>query len=410
MKNKLLIYLFIISFLFLKTIYADILTYDKTIPSNETNITNIINLPSNYIIISSNTDTSISSYNNNNKLIANKKIENLINSTIINYNNNIFLIGTKNNKLCLYLLDSNLRIISSKETSSIINSTNNIKPYIYDNKIYLTITKNNILSDNNIYEIDNNLNITEKSFSSYINIKDILKSDYYLIKYNDLNNNYYNGTILNNNYILIGEQLIDNISVPSLTIYNDNNTITSKTFNQFNSFNKIIIIKDKIAILAYKETDSYLLLLDNTGTIINEIKLNNNITDMYKVGNQIFFTTDNNNLLIYKYELNIITNSPPYGTITVPNNADEFDTININVIPNSGYKLSSITLTNAYGNTITLTDNKFIMSDTDIYLQINYEETITNPNTVDLITIFTIILLITLIIGRHFYKKYKWLK
>lgn len=131
---------------------------------------------------------------------------------------------------------------------------------------------------------------------------------------------------------------------------------------------------------------------------------------MYKVGNQIFFTTDNNNLLIYKYELNIITNSPPYGTITVPNNADEFDTININVIPNSGYKLSSITLTNAYGNTITLTDNKFIMSDTDIYLQINYEETITNPNTVDLITIFTIILLITLIIGRHFYKKYKWLK
>lgn len=415
MKTKLLLFITIISFLFINTVQAtSILKYNETITYNTTNISNIINLKTGYVTNISSTNTSLSSYNTKHEIVATKQIEGLTNSEIINYNGNIFLVGIKSNTISIYLLDSNLRILNSKDTSYIVNPSNKIKPCLYDNKIYLSITKNNILSNNNIYVIDEQLSIEEKAFSSYDNIKDILHSDYFLIKYNKEQIIYFMGETLYNNYFLIGEETKEDETIPIISMYT-NDTITSiNPKNKYNTYNKILVIKNKIAVLAKDENSSYLILIDKEGNITDEINLEfNNIDNMYKVGDKLFITSETDTLTsinIYNYNLNITYSSLPYGTVTIPTTSKEYDEIPISIVTNSGYEVSNIKVTDAHGNSIKLINNTFIMPDTDIQIDIEYNENIENPNTVDLITLFIIILIVSFTIGRYFYKKTVWLK
>lgn len=415
MKTKLFLFITIISFLFISTVQAtSILNYNETITYNTTNISNIINLKTGYVTNISSTNTSLSSYNTKHELVATKKIEGLTNSEIISYNGNIFLVGIKSNTISIYLLDSNLRILNSKDTLYIVNPSSKIKPYLYNDKIYLSITKNNILSNNNIYEIDEQLNIEEKPFSSYDNIKDILHSDYFLIKYNKEQTRYFMGENLYNNYFLIGEETKENETIPIISMYTNDTIISITPENKYDTYNKILVIKNKIAVLAQTENTSYLILIDKEGNITDEINLeSNNITNMYKVGDKLFISTENNSLtsiIIYNYELNITYSSLPYGTVTIPPTSKEYDEIPISIVTNSGYEVSNIKVTDAHGNSIKLINNTFTMPDTDIQIDIEYNENIENPNTVDLITLFIIILIVSLTIGRYFYKKTVWLK
>lgn len=415
MKTKLFLFITIISFLFISTVQAtSILNYNETITYNTTNISNIINLKTGYVTNISSTNTSLSSYNTKHELVATKKIEGLTNSEIISYNGNIFLVGIKSNTISIYLLDSNLRILNSKDTLYIVNPSSKIKPYLYNDKIYLSITKNNILSNNNIYEIDEQLNIEEKPFSSYDNIKDILHSDYFLIKYNKEQTRYFMGENLYNNYFLIGEETKEDEIIPIISMYTNDTIISITPENKYDTYNKILVIKNKIAVLAQTENTSYLILIDKEGNITDEINLeSNNITNMYKVGDKLFISTENNSLtsiIIYNYELNITYSSLPYGTVTIPPTSKEYDEIPISIVTNSGYEVSNIKVTDAHGNSIKLINNTFTMPDTDIQIDIEYNENIENPNTVDLITLFIIILIVSLTIGRYFYKKTVWLK
>jgi len=119
---------------------------------NIKNISNIISFEEGYIFTSyDNNNTTIYKYNQNDTLKSSKQIENLKNSKIIKYNNNIMVIGITENTLKIYLLDYNLQIKKQLKTSYIVNYKTNLQLYNYNNKIYIMLIEDVILSDNNLY-------------------------------------------------------------------------------------------------------------------------------------------------------------------------------------------------------------------------------------------------------------------
>lgn len=420
MKKYFLLILFIISFLITQPVNAlpEIFEPNDTTTTSIKDITNIINNINGYTIITTNTDTSLYTYNNAKELVATKKFPSLRNSQIINYNNNIFLAGIKGHNLTLYLLDYNLHILKSKETSYIINSKDTINIHQSADKIYISTTKNNVLTDNTIYEVNEELNILPSNFSSIPNIKDILKSNYGLIKYNntlvnDTITTYHSGTILNNNYILVG----DSNNIPILSIYNDQELITSYSNPNYKTYNKVLIIKDMICILATDHlSNTFFYFIDSEGNTIYEepISLNGNpISSIYKVGDNIFFTStieEQTFIADYHYNLSITYDNLPFGTVLTSDISNEYDEVPLTINPNSGYEIETIEIKDAYGNIIPLHNNTFTMPDTDVKINIAYKENVINPNTVDFIYIIFIVLIISFILLRFFYKKFAWLK
>lgn len=414
MKKLLIIFLFLIS-----TITVKVNALTETVQFKETNeysissINGIIPIKENYIINEATTDTNLYSYNTNHELIATKKIASLTNSVIVNFKDNIFLAGIKSNTLSIYLLDTNLRIIKSFDTSYIINSSNTINPYLYNNKIYLSITKDNLLASNNIYEIDESLNIKESPFSSYESIKDILRESYYLIKYNDISYTYNSGTTLNNTYILVGSKKEGEAEESIISFYDDTNLLNTISNPKYLNYQKVLIIKDTISILAQdRDNNSYLIFLNNDGTVLSEHKLDYPFTDMFQLGDKLLLVLTNTTTTIvtYKYNLEISHNNLPYGTIKINPTAEYNENVSIDITANSGYDIDTITINDAHGKIIPLNNNTFTMPDTNVYVNVTYKETIANPNTADYILISIIILTISVFGIRYFYKKYKWLK
>lgn len=405
MKKLITILILICIFCFNK-VTANPLTLETTTNLNLSNISNIVTLSNNYYFLSSNnTNTSISTYDSNFKLTSSKEFNNLINPSIIDYNGNLILIGTKSTSIKIYLLDSNLKVLLSKDTNIFINQSSTINLYNYNSKIYITLTKDNYLTNNNVYELDESLNLVENSFSNTSNIEDILSPNYYLLKYNNEDISLFKGIKYQNNYYMISNK-------PLLSIYNKESLISSKQDESYTSYQDITIIKDKIAILGIKNNESYLKILDDSNNI-EEIKISDNlITNMYNTNNHLIFIDELNNLIIYSYNLSITSNNLPYGTLTInnTNNLSENDLVSISVLPNSGYEVDKITIYDTKGNIIPLTNNTFKMPNTDSYIEVTYKETIINPNTIDSIVIFILLFITSLVSIKYFYKKYIWLK
>ncbi|MEI3508177.1 MAG: hypothetical protein V8R01_03510 [Bacilli bacterium] len=74
-----------------------------------------------------------------------------------------------------------------------------------------------------------------------------------------------------------------------------------------------------------------------------------------------------------------------HGTVTVPNTTDvtEGTEVTITVNPDKGYQLKSIKVFDAAGNFVEVKDNKFIMPDSDVTIQAEFEkiEVATNEQT-----------------------------
>lgn len=443
MKNKLyLIYTFLISVILLNTINASsILKYENIFnyySDIEMSTKDIITNKDGYIILSEtlNESTSILLYNNEDKLITSKVLSDLISPSIIKYNDNYLIVGLSGNILKVYLIDQNLQVISQKETTYMLSNKTK-KLYLYDNKIYLMITSENTLYDNNIYEIDENLNITKNNFSSYdVSIlKSIFKGDYYLIKHNNVEENnrithYYDSTYTKDYYILVGNT--SNITADSVTNnYNEKSILTildssgteliNKEIPEYYSFNQVFSIKDKIVVFASRWETSYLLTYDYSGNLLDEIILPNyfedsNIkqTSATKVNNRLIIYSQKENeatniRTTYSFECNIYQEDNPYGTLEVANTSLPNKETTITITPNSGYEIENIDIRDSQGNQIELTDNTFIMPENDVYIDISYTASVENPETVDMILMigFSLVIIIGAIFA--FREKLNWL-
>lgn len=447
MKNKLyIIFALFISVLMINTVNAEsIITYDKTYEygnlidyfENMITINNKLYILTTTIegtiIVSPNTDFS--------SIQVEKTFELLTNPSIIKYNNNILLLGIENNTLKTYLLDENLQITDQKSSSYIIDQDAKIKAYNYDNKVYLMLFENDTMQSSNIYEITQDLTITEKTLSSYDSelLKKVLKGDYYIIRMNDTENNnritHYNDTTYNKDYsVLVG--YTSNITYNDetgydykahLTILDSNGEeIINTEVPEYKEFVDVEFVKGKIIILTLKTyDDSSLLVYDTTGKLEEEIAIEDYYNETSMLANKLIKL--NNQLVVhskqevkwqyryqtfafYNYDLSIYTLENLYGTLEVAQKAKAGDVVELKIVPNSGYEVSEITIIDNLGNQILVSENKFTMPDEDVYITVNYKAIVNNPETADLIIIIGIIAILIYCYMYFVKRRMEWLK
>lgn len=419
MKRISYILLLIISIVLTTTVSAS--SINETIHLQNTlsyeNVNYIYGLESNYILLEeTNNNTIVSIYNNENLLVK-KQFPNLINARIIERNDHLILVGISSNILKIIDIDSNLIINKQIDSSILMNKNYQINLYNFDNKIYIIQTKNNLLKENKIYEIDDELNISENNFSSYETsyLKSILKDDYYSLIHNEETINddiihYNNSTYITNKNILIGN---NETNAVLKILDNDNNEILFKEYG-YQEFTNIAVVNKKIIILA-KDNKTYKLLeISSEGEIIDQIDLEGNDMSLIKTGDKILITSKEDKkttLSIYTYTCDIEVEESVLGTIRVQNDSEPYKKVSIEAIPNSGYTVESITITDAEDNVIaTNLNNEFVMPNSNVVIVANYKQSVNNPETMDIILFFFIALIITVLIMSKTYNKYKWLK
>lgn len=441
-KNIYSLFAVILSLIFINTVNAtnSILTYDYTNTYENSNIDNVIANKNGYIFTEESLSTTIYSYSNDSNLLSSKQFEDLTKTKVIKYYDNYLVVGINNNTLKVYLIDDNLQIKKQVKTDYIIDSSSTINLYLYSEKVYIMLTEDEILSDNNIYEIDENLNVTSSSISTLGSekIKAILKGDYYLIHLNSEEgetsryNNYLNTTYIEDYYILVGTNLNKDYIEETgynpksvLTIVDKEGNIIKEDINEeFTIYQNIHVIKDKLIVLAsdINGEDYYLLTYDFEGNLVDKEKIEVNETmyigNMYKFSNKIVFSSfmkikaleERSNLIFYSYNLNINKEESIYGTIDVSNTSMPYSNVAITVTSNSGYEVEDIIVKDIQGNYIKVSDNSFIMPENDVIVSVKYRENISNPETFDYIILFSLILIMVSFITIKLYKKLSWLK
>lgn len=408
--KKIKYFIFILISIFILSENINALTYSTEISST---INNAISYKDYYITIKEeNSNTIIEKLNYKNESISSKQLTSLTNAELIKYQSNYLVVGKNNNNLELYLFDENNTILNTNKTDIIIpNSKFNLVNY--DNKIYLYLTNDTILTNNIIYEIDSNLTITEKNLSFYNNLKDILGSNY-----EEINNTgeiidnkiyYYNESLKTDKYqILVGYNDL-NQSVIKLTNTLTNENLTKEDLT-CSSYLDIELVNNEIIILCkninneteLKTYDSKLNLIESKIISLNEPK------KILKLKNNLLVITDKNQLF-YTYDTNIIKEESLFGTLNIAGTSIPYETISYEIIPNSGYEVESISVKDEYGNIIEIKENKFIMPESNVYINIVYKENVTNPNTIDSIYIIIIVFVLAIIGIKYAYTKYKWL-
>lgn len=216
----------------------------------------------------------------------------------------------------------------------------------------------------------------------------------------------------------------------ALKIYNNNDLLIDKTFNEYSMFSTPHIINNYIVTIGTKiDYNTYdfnisIVILDLSGNIVQEIKeeefyislvpgpssfmtigtntsLNNKCYTEEKSNSYNCFK---NNNIVYYLPLKITTKIEGEGTIDVINEARYEQLIKYYPVPANNYILESITIIDSLNNEIIPSNNTFTMPDNDVSIIATFN--VENPNTKDYIkTIFIILFIST--IGIFFLKKHK---
>ena len=400
--------LILLPFFFLSTVLADSpIKYEREIPFDTENVESIYSSSKEYIVIKK--DNTLYKYSINSELLVSKEILNITNQSIISFKDNYLMVGVTSNTLKLYLLDNNLQVVNQVETSEIMNKDTKFKLYNYDNKIYILLTNNNTLADNNIYSVDENLTIDKQAFSSYEapTLRSILKADYYLYHKNNeiendliikLNDSVYYQT----NNILVGTNT-NNEAV--LRIYNnEDQLILSKTYEEYYSFKAVEVINDKILVLV----DNKLLTIDLEGNILDE-SIKENAIDLIKISDKVGVIYPNK-IEFNSYILKIEVEENENGTIIIDGESKPYRKVGINIKPNSGYVVEEVIVKDSNDNIIPVENSQFTMPDSDVSVEAVYGATVTNPETIDYIIMVLVAALVTAFVLYKTHKKLNWLK
>lgn len=111
---------------------------------------------------------------------------------------------------------------------------------------------------------------------------------------------------------------------------------------------------------------------------------------------------------VYYIPLNISTKVEGKGKIEVVNSARNGEEVTFKIIPEEGYVLGVVKVTDADGNVLTFTSNTFTMPSSDVTIEATF--VLENPNTADIkIILLSIVLIVGSVIGFINFKKVKWL-
>jgi hypothetical protein len=389
--KKLLAFITILSFIFITRVNAGVLTFDKgfEIPAN----TNIVEFNNNYIAVDNNV---LTKYDYDFNSLQTKEFEDITESDIIVYNNQILLVANNNNFIKLFLLDSDLKVLKSKETTIYYKKPN---LYEYDSKIYLVLGDNYVLEDTNMYEIDLELNVKENSISSYGDkLKDILKSDYYAFNNEDITEEI-TATTYNKDYnVIAGEGF--------LRLLNKKGELVKEI--EFNdTINDLVILNNKIIALINENVleISFDLEIENENNLFEV-----NPSSLIISGDRVIVRINNYfGILVYNFNININRVESNLGTLEVLNTAKPGTKVTFKATANSGYEIEKIIVTDEYGNEVKVLGDYFIAPSSDVTIEVKYIESVVNPETLDIIYIVAIISFITLLIYIKVSRKLNWI-
>lgn len=402
---------------------SDTLEYLKDIDGINVPISNLMYSNHKYLFSEVTEDTDLYVFNNE-KMVATKKIENLRKTKIIKYKDNYLVIGVQNNTLKGYLIDENLKILKQVETSYFISNHSKINLYKYNDKVYVMLTYEEILSNSSIYEIDSDFKVKENKLSTYSadTLKSILKSDYYLIHNNDKEEGtsvirYSDSTDIDGIYVLVGNESFLSEEEPLkkavITFYDGNgNVIREDISSQYKEYTEAYVVNDKIIVLGktvYEENK--ILVFSEKGEILEEISLSSNEEEVHlsKVSNQLIVHLSNR-IMVYGYTVNLYKEESKFGTIEVNDKVVPYDTVQFAILPNSGYEVDTVVVKDRQGNVIEVNKNTFVMPENDVTIQVEYKESVINPETIDFIGLAVVILLIVSLISIYLYRKMVWLR
>ncbi len=93
---------------------------------------------------------------------------------------------------------------------------------------------------------------------------------------------------------------------------------------------------------------------------------------------------DGYNPIIVKYSIDygIETKNDGNGKVEVNTNAKAGDKVTFKVIPNEGYIIDNIKVTDIKGNVIDVVDYSFIMPSDDVIIDVTFKKDVINPNTI----------------------------
>ena len=377
-----------------------------------------------YILVSGEGKTILSSYDNDDKLVANKSIEGLKDSRILKHQENVIVVGVMANTLKVYKIDKGLKIIEQRETSYFVSGSTDINLYSYNDKVYVMLTRDGMLISSTIYEIDEDLHIVLKKFSSFggQEVKDIFMSDYYLIHANDKEESahYKRSTYMEGGSILVGdsyqfdedgEKLEHSKGILTLLDV-DGKKIYENISESYTEYRDVLVVDGKVLVLA-KGVDgkNYLVIFDTTGKFLEEylIDSDTDVIKIFKGANKIRIFYDDV-MVKYGYSVLIYREEDVLGSVHVPNEVLPYDEVEVQVVPNSGYEVEKILVKDRLGREIKVVQNKFVMPDEDVYISVQYIPSVINPETVDAILMALLLLVILVPVCVFLYKKMIWLK
>ena len=459
-KNiRIIIYLLILLGAFITKIHAlDISNF--TSPWNEKyNIeekengnytTKIIKTNNGYIRIgkTNNNEAYISKIDNNGQNIWQNKLKNITIHDVIMVDNYLYLALSDNYSLSsiLVLKEENGDVIDISDISPVsymVNYQTIIKLYYYQDKIYLILSYLNIPSE--VIEYDINGNSYNPISIGDIPIKEIMKDDYNLVNFS-LNN--YSQNIKNYNWptyyywkkgIKIGDYYYMITASPYIdSTYYNNQGLLLKVDKDGNYISHLVL-EDiyEITDIATSNNEIYisgnsLKNNKNIGYIYNidenlNIKNSTNTEELYNDPNPTFtkataLFTSNDLLLVagigenktsgdgyiwgIDYPYSIKTTQSGKGQVIVKKSAYGGKEVTFEIVPEEGYVLGVVKVTDANGNILTFTSNTFTMPSSDVTIEVIFLPE--NPDTKDItIIIFSIFIIsgvIFIICNKHLKK------
>ena len=253
-----------------------------------------------------------------------------------------------------------------------------------------------ILEDTNMYEINSNLEIKTDSISSYTNLKDIIKSDYYAFNNDDLTKQV-TATAYNTDYIVLG-------GTDFLQVLDKEGKLVKEI--ESNPVVDILILNNKIVVAEERFVKQYNFDLEFEEKITSTEE---GFSFMTKLNDNVIIFQAPDVISFYKFNINISKEESSFGTIEIAENAVPNTKVTYTITPNSGYEVDNILITDEYGNVIKTNGEYFIAPSSDVKVLVTFKEAVINPETLDLIAVVVVVAVVTLLIFVKLYKKFKWI-
>ena len=390
MKRRLFVLFIICFFVLITPVFAsDDISYDRVL--SKSNIIDITSYKNGYVLLSG--DGEVSKYGLDDNLVTSKKLNSIKARGLLRFNDSFIVYGVSDNLVSIYILDIDLRVVHNSTLDIMVNDSV-IKPYIKSDNVYFILSLDNVISSTKIVTMDQLFNIEISNLSEFTELKDILKSDYYL--FND-GSGFNKSVVLDDNNYLIGNNTFKRVE-DNLTKEDDKYTYLD-----------MIVCGNRIVVLGKSDEGNSLLIYDKDGNVISNIEVDGNVLRLDKFNKYLaIICTDK--ILLYDYELEIDKEDSLFGSLTIEGNAIPYGEISVSAIGNSGYEIEKIVVKSSIGEEILVTGNKFIMPEDNVKVSVIYKEVVKNPETFDAILLISVLAIILLIVGRTLYVNYKWLK